>query len=157
MLKLKIEVAKNCGFCFGVKRAVKLAENSRGASSLGELIHNDLEINRLRDDFGVETIKDINELDSSGDVIVRTHGITKDDLNTLNSRGARIIDATCPFVKKPQNIAEKVSTEGYDIVIFGDINHPEVKGVMSYALSKVYVILDENELENVKLPQKIAV
>nr|MBP3723938.1 4-hydroxy-3-methylbut-2-enyl diphosphate reductase [Campylobacter sp.] len=59
---MKIEIAKNCGFCFGVKRAVKIAQKSIGAASIGELIHNNLEINRLRDKFGVKTIKSIDDL-----------------------------------------------------------------------------------------------
>lgn len=75
----------------------------------------------------------------------------------LKSRDVEIIDATCPFVTKPQQIVEKMSSEGYEIVFFGDINHPEVKGVMSYSSKNVYVILDESELETVKLPSKIAV
>ncbi len=75
----------------------------------------------------------------------------------LKSRDVEIIDATCPFVTKPQQIVEKMSSEGYEIVFFGDINHPEVKGVMSYSSKNVYVILDESELETVKLSSKIAV
>lgn len=154
---MKIEIAKNCGFCFGVKRAVKIAQKSIGAASIGELIHNNLEINRLRDKFGVKTIKSIDDLKDEKSAIIRTHGITKTDLEQLQQKQINIIDATCPFVKKSQQIAKEMSDQGYDIVIFGDTAHPEVKGVMSYVASKVYAILDENELENIKLSSKIAV
>lgn len=154
---MKIEIAKNCGFCFGVKRAIQIAENSSGASSIGELIHNNLEIKRLKDKFDVKTLKSIEDLKDEKSAIIRTHGITKMDLEKLKQKHINIIDATCPFVKKPQQIAEKMSSKGYEIVIFGDESHPEVKSVMSYATTKVYAILDENELEGIKLPAKIAV
>ncbi|ABK82316.1 4-hydroxy-3-methylbut-2-enyl diphosphate reductase [Campylobacter fetus] len=154
---MKIELAKSYGFCFGVKRAIKIAENSKNASTIGELIHNSLEIDRLKNNFNVKTLKDISELKNEKKAIIRTHGITKEGLANLKSRDVEIIDATCPFVTKPQQIVEKMSSEGYEIVFFGDINHPEVKGVMSYSSKNVYVILDESELETVKLPSKIAV
>ncbi|EAI5407822.1 4-hydroxy-3-methylbut-2-enyl diphosphate reductase [Campylobacter fetus] len=154
---MKIELAKSYGFCFGVKRAIKIAENSKNASTIGELIHNSLEIDRLKNNFNVKTLKDISELKNEKKAIIRTHGITKEGLANLKSRNVEIIDATCPFVTKPQQIVEKMSSEGYEIVFFGDINHPEVKGVMSYSSKNVYVILDESELETVKLPSKIAV
>lgn len=154
---MKIELAKNYGFCFGVKRAIKIAENSKDGATIGELIHNSLEINRLKKNFNVKTLKDINELNNEKKAIIRTHGITKNDLEKLKFKNVEIIDATCPFVTKPQQIVEKMSNEGYEIVFFGDIDHPEVKGVMSYATTNVYVILDESELELITLPSKVAV
>ena len=86
---MKIELAKNYGFCFGVKRAIKIAENSAGSkdstsATIGELIHNSLEINRLKDNFRVKTLKNINELTDEKRAIIRTHGITKGDLERLD-------------------------------------------------------------------------
>ncbi|AQW87600.1 1-hydroxy-2-methyl-2-(E)-butenyl 4-diphosphate reductase [Campylobacter pinnipediorum subsp. caledonicus] len=157
MLILKIELASNYGFCFGVKRAIKMAENAKDASTIGPLIHNNEEINRLKINFNVKTLNGINELQDEKKVIIRTHGIPKNDLEKLNASKIDVIDATCPFVTKPQQICEKMSQDGYDIVIFGDENHPEVKGVKSYANGNVFVILEEEELENIKLSQKVAV
>ncbi|AII15110.1 1-hydroxy-2-methyl-2-(E)-butenyl 4-diphosphate reductase [Campylobacter iguaniorum] len=154
---MKIELAKSYGFCFGVKRAIKIAENSKDAATIGELIHNSLEIDRLKANFNVKTLKDISDLKDEKKAIIRTHGITKTDLANLKSKNIDIIDATCPFVTKPQQIVEKMSNEGYEIVFFGDINHPEVKGVMSYSVTNVHVILDEHELDGIKLPAKVAV
>lgn len=154
---MKIELAKNYGFCFGVKRAIKIAEGSPNSATYGELIHNGEEIRRLKDNYNVKTLSSIDELKDENSIIIRTHGITKDDLETLKSQGKKIIDATCPFVTNPQNIVEKMSADGYDIVIFGDINHPEVKGVMSYSSSKVFVTLDSKELEDKKISKKVAV
>ncbi|TKX32362.1 4-hydroxy-3-methylbut-2-enyl diphosphate reductase [Campylobacter aviculae] len=152
-----IELAKNYGFCFGVKRAIKKAEQIKDAATIGPLIHNNEEILRLQKDFNVKTLEDINALSSEKKAIIRTHGITKQDLEKLRQTDIEIFDATCPFVTKPQQICERMSNEGYDVVIFGDENHPEVKGVKSYVSTRAYVVLDKKELENIKLPNKIAV
>ncbi|TKX29037.1 4-hydroxy-3-methylbut-2-enyl diphosphate reductase [Campylobacter sp. MIT 12-5580] len=152
-----IELAKNYGFCFGVKRAIKKAEQIKDAATIGPLIHNNEEISRLAKGFNVKTLQNIRELSDEKKAIIRTHGITKQDLAELKKQDIEIFDATCPFVTKPQQICEKMSAEGYEVVIFGDENHPEVKGVKSYVSTKAYVILDENELKGVKLPSKIAV
>lgn len=154
---LKIELASSYGFCFGVKRAIKMAENAGGAATIGELIHNSEEIKRLKENFSVKTLSGVEEVGNESNLIIRTHGITKRDLLDLKSKNRNLIDATCPFVTKPQQIVEQMSNEGYDIVIFGDENHPEVKGVKSYAKNNVYVVLDESELVDIKFINKVAV
>ena len=154
---MKIELASSYGFCFGVKRAIKIAENAKDAVTIGPIIHNNDEINRLNKNFNVKTLEGISEIDGEKKAIIRTHGITKGDLAELKKSDIKVIDATCPFVTKPQQICEKMSKEGYDIVIFGDEKHPEIKGVKSYAVGKVFVVLEESELEGVKLAQKVAV
>ncbi len=153
-----IKKAKSYGFCFGVKRAVEIAENSKNAVTLGPLIHNPLEIDRLAKNYNVKYVNSIEEIDKNiKRVIVRTHGIPKNKLEDLKKRDVEVIDATCPFVKKPQEIVEEMSKLGYDIVIFGDKNHPEIQGVMSYSVhDRVYVVLDVDELKNIKLKDKIA-
>jgi len=153
-----IKKAKSYGFCFGVKRAVEIAENSKNAVTLGPLIHNPLEIERLSKNYNVKYVNSTDEVDENiKRVIVRTHGIPKNKYNELLNKNVEVIDATCPFVKKPQEIVEKMSKEGYDIVIFGDKNHPEIQGVMSYSVhERVYVVLDVNELKNIHLREKIA-
>ena len=153
-----VKKAKSYGFCFGVKRAVEIAEHSKNAVTLGPLIHNPLEINRLAENYNVNYVNDLDEIDENVKrVIVRTHGIPKEKYEILKSKNIEVIDATCPFVKKPQEIVEDMSKEGYDIVIFGDINHPEIKGVMSYSVhNRVYVILNKDELKNIRLKDKIA-
>lgn len=154
---MTIELAENYGFCFGVKRAIKKAEQIKNAATIGELIHNNAEITRLQEKFNVKTLQDIRALTDEKKAIIRTHGITKGDLSELQKRDIEIYDATCPFVTKPQQICEKMSAEGYDIVIFGDENHPEVKGVKSYVSTKAFVVLDESGLAGQKLPAKVAV
>ncbi|WP_458701151.1 4-hydroxy-3-methylbut-2-enyl diphosphate reductase [Sulfurospirillum sp. 1307] len=154
---MKIKLAKNYGFCFGVKRAIKIAEDSKDASTIGPLIHNNEEIKRLKENFNVETLKDASEANNVKKAIIRTHGITKQDLESLKQKGTEIIDATCPFVTKPQQICEQMSDEGYDIVIFGDANHPEVRGVKSYAKNGALVINSVDDLKETKLSHKVAV
>lgn len=154
---MKIELADSYGFCFGVKRAIRIAENTKDSATYGELIHNAEEIKRLKEHFNVKTLNTMQDLENENSIIIRTHGITKKDLDTFKSQNKKIIDATCPFVSKPQNIVEKMSKEGYDIVIFGDKNHPEVKGIMSYALKNVFVILSTDELIDKKISNKVAV
>ena len=154
---MTIELAENYGFCFGVKRAIKKAEQIKNAATIGELIHNNAEITRLQENFNVKTLKDIRDLKDEKKAIIRTHGITKGDLAELQKKDIQIFDATCPFVTKPQQICEKMSAEGYDIVIFGDENHPEVKGVKSYVSTKAFVVLGVSELTGLKMPSKVAV
>lgn len=153
---MQVKFAKNYGFCFGVKRAIKIAEENQNSSTLGPLIHNPKEIERLNRNYNVTIAETLEDVRGSDSVIIRTHGIPKDDLKILKSKTDNIIDATCPFVTKPQQICEEMSQNGYDIVIFGDKNHPEVKGVKSYANNPV-VILSVDELKSYKFRDKIAV
>ncbi len=154
---MQITLAKKYGFCFGVKRAIKIAEKSQNASTTGPLIHNNEEIKRLKENFNVNTLQDISTIQANQKAIIRTHGITKEDFLDLKKRNVDLVDATCPYVTKPQKICENMSKEGYDIVIFGDENHPEVKGVKSYAEGNVFVILSTDELKKLSIGQKVAV
>ncbi|RUM45713.1 MAG: 4-hydroxy-3-methylbut-2-enyl diphosphate reductase [Hydrogenimonas sp.] len=154
---MEIELAKNYGFCFGVKRAIKIAEENPGSSTLGPLIHNNLEIERLQKNFNVSLANSLDDIQPGQATVIRTHGIPKNDLERLKAKGGEVIDATCPFVTKPQQIVEEMSQEGYDIVIFGDVNHPEIKGVMSYAVGPVYAVLSVEELEGLTLKERVAV
>ncbi len=154
---MEIRLAKSYGFCFGVKRAIEIAEDSKNATTMGPLIHNNEEINRLKENFNVKTANGMNEIGDAKRIIIRTHGITKEDLERLKKSNKEIIDATCPFVTKPQEIVKKMSEEGYKIVIFGDEKHPEVRGVKSYAKNGAIVILSTKELEGEKLGAKVAI
>jgi len=156
---MKIELASSYGFCFGVKRAIKIAEGHPGSKTYGPLIHNKDEINRLKEGYNIglaESLKDVEDKDS---VVIRTHGIPKKELASLKAQDTSIIDATCPYVTTPQQDVEKMSREGYSIVIFGDKNHPEIKGVVSYAekAEDAFIVLDAVELDDLPLKSKVAV
>ncbi len=146
---MEIKLASNYGFCFGVKRAIKIAEDYKNSSTMGPLIHNQDEINRLQNDFNVGLYTNLEEVKDNDTVIIRTHGIPKNDLKNLRAQNAKIINATCPFVTTPQQIVKKMSKEGYSILIFGDLDHPEVKGVQSYAEDQndVHIILEPSDID----------
>ena len=148
---MEIKLASNYGFCFGVKRAIKIAEDYKNSSTMGPLIHNQDEINRLKNDFNVGLYSNLSDVKDNDTVIIRTHGIPKNDLKNLRAQNAKIINATCPFVTTPQQIVKKMSVEGYSILIFGDSDHPEVKGVQSYAefQDDVHIVLEPSDLENI--------
>ncbi|ACD48492.1 4-hydroxy-3-methylbut-2-enyl diphosphate reductase [Helicobacter pylori] len=153
---MEIKMAKDYGFCFGVKRAIQIAEKNQNSLIFGSLIHNAKEINRLEKNFNVKIEEDPKKIPKNKSVIIRTHGIPKQDLEYLKNKGVKITDATCPYVIKPQQIVESMSKEGYQIVLFGDINHPEVKGVISYATNQALVINSLEELQEKKLQRKVA-
>lgn len=153
---MEIQLAENYGFCFGVKRAIKIAEENKNSATYGPLIHNSKEIDRLKKDYDVALIDDYKLFKSGDKAIVRTHGIQKQELEELLKDRVDVVDATCPFVTKPQQIAQEMSEAGYDVVIFGDSTHPEIKGVKSYAVNGAIVIGSLEELKNIKLKEKIA-
>lgn len=154
---MNVKLAENYGFCFGVKRAIKIAEENVGSATYGPLIHNSKEISRLKDDFNVSLAEDLSAFKPGDKAVIRTHGIPKHELAILKEKNIEVTDATCPYVTKPQQICEQMSKEGYDIVIFGDVNHPEIKGVMSYSESGATVVENVEELKGKTFKEKIAV
>jgi 4-hydroxy-3-methylbut-2-enyl diphosphate reductase len=142
MLK-EIFLVEGAGFCFGVKRAIDIAfdvanKHKEGVFTLGPIIHNSQVVEKLKD-LGVHTLENIHS-ENIKTLIIRAHGIPKENYEEIKKHGIEIIDATCPFVKKAQSIAEKLASEGYQVLIIGDKEHPEVKGIFSYAGEKAYVI-----------------
>jgi 4-hydroxy-3-methylbut-2-en-1-yl diphosphate reductase len=153
---MKIELAESYGFCFGVKRAIKIAEENRDSATYGPLIHNANEIDRLKNDFNVALSENLDSFKFGDTAVIRTHGIPKQELSLLHERQVNVVDATCPYVTKPQQICEEMSAQGYDIVIFGDESHPEIKGVKSYAINHVYVVNSPDEIDALRLREKVA-
>ncbi len=148
---MKIITAKRAGFCFGVKRAVDIAfevaeKKKDGVFTLGPIIHNPQVVGKLND-AGVKDVKDVRSLRNKQTraVIVRTHGVPENAMDRLGKDGHTIIDATCPFVKKAQHYAKLLKEEGYKIVILGDREHPEVKGLVSYAGKGAIVVKSADE------------
>jgi 4-hydroxy-3-methylbut-2-enyl diphosphate reductase len=153
---MKIVLAESYGFCFGVKRAIKIAEENRNSATYGPLIHNSNEIDRLKNDFNVALSENLDTFKAGETAVIRTHGIPKQELTLLHERHVNVVDATCPYVTKPQQICEEMSAQGYDIVIFGDEAHPEIKGVKSYAKEHVYVVNSPDEIDALRLREKVA-
>jgi 4-hydroxy-3-methylbut-2-enyl diphosphate reductase len=153
----QILIARSAGFCFGVKRAIAIANETAGTAakapsaggsvpihSLGPLIHNPQAVEEL-EKKGVCVVESVDEI-HGGKVIVRSHGITRSDRDALVAKGVRIIDATCPFVNKAQEHARQLSSEGYAVIVVGDANHPEVKSIISYIEPGVPILTGLAEL-----------
>ena len=152
---MKVIKAKTAGFCFGVKRAVdtvyEQADTCGGPIyTYGPIIHNE-EVVKDLESRGVSVIRSEEELEgiTEGTVIIRSHGVEKRICDKLLGKGIRIVDATCPFVKKIHNIVEKESAEGKYILIIGNPDHPEVIGIRGWAGSNVSVIQNAGDIEKV--------
>lgn len=155
---MKIITAKSAGFCFGVKRAMDIAfkiakEKRQGVYTLGPIIHNPQVVAKLKEQ-GIVPINHFRSRKNIQALIIRTHGIPLSLSKKLSSSGFEIIDATCPFVKKAQYYAKLLSEEGYQVVILGEKNHPEVKGIMSYAND---VIIVNNKTPLPKLNSRVGI
>jgi len=142
---MRLKIAETAGFCYGVRRAVKMAENAAesGCTVLGELIHNRDEMARLRA-LGLKTAKTVSEIPPGETVIIRSHGEPDSVYEELKARGCRIIDATCPNVARIHRIVREAAGRGRKPVIIGDRDHPEVRGIAGSA-PEVTVLRDEEE------------
>lgn len=148
---MKVVLAKNAGFCKGVKNAVdtaiKLAEEHGKIFTLGELVHNELVTEYLRKKGAICISLSEAENLKAGDVaLIRAHGVPKQFEQELRDRGVVLFDATCPVVKRNQRLAEERANAGDRVIIVGDKNHDEVQGVLSYAGEDAVVVSDEETL-----------
>jgi 4-hydroxy-3-methylbut-2-enyl diphosphate reductase len=143
---IEITIAPNAGACFGVVRAIKLAvqaatrgqEQATPVYSFGPLIHNPHVVSDLGSK-GVKTVENPDDV-KGGTVILRSHGVQKQVEAKLKEQGVHVVDATCPLVKKPQRIASGLGAKGYFLIMVGDANHPEVRGVLSYFGSDRFLV-----------------
>jgi len=151
---MKIKIAKKAGFCMGVRRAVNLVLKalSRGEKPIytyGPLIHNPQTL-KLLEKLGVKIIRDVDENVPSGSCILRAHGIPPQEKEKLSKRH-KIIDGTCPRVLKVQALAKKAVKRGADVIIIGDKDHAEVKGILGFCKDKGYIVSNFEDIE--KLPE----
>ncbi len=150
---VKITVAKSAGFCFGVKRAIDLAQDiaskNKDVYTFGPLIHNPQEVSRLEKE-NIRVIEDYSKIEK-GVLVLRTHGIPLDIYENLSKKeNIKIVDAACPFVKKAQDIIKELSKDSEQIVIVGEKKHPEVVALVSYGKGKCLVVEDKEDVKNVK-------
>lgn len=152
---MEIIVAEHAGFCFGVEKAIQAAEKAARREpvfSLGPLLHNKQETARLKKLGIIE--KD--ELMEKGAVLIRTHGVGPQTYELLEKQGSKIIDVTCPHVKKAQKVAREAAEQGYQVFILGDHQHVEVQGIVAWTENKAIVINSLEELKKIKLKDKVA-
>ena len=132
---MSVRIAKSAGFCFGVSRAVELVEKAAAegqrVATLGPIIHNRHVVEKFKN-LGVEVINEPEEASPGQTVIIRSHGVTRDVMERLEKRGANVIDATCPFVKRIHNLVSQAEKEGRLPVIIGTPTHPEVLGIAGW-------------------------
>ena len=149
---MDIILAKSAGFCFGVKRAVDMvyeeADKGDRIYTLGPIIHNDEVVNDLKA-RGVTVLNDVSAVNEAepGTIIIRSHGVSKETFDNISRSGHKIVDATCPFVKKIHKIVQQESAAGKKVVVIGSKNHPEVRGIIGWCDKKCPAIVIENEYE----------
>lgn len=158
---MRVILAEHAGFCFGVKRAINTAEDTARKANgkvytYGPIIHNPQVVAKFEKE-GVHAIKDINKIKKGDSLVIRTHGVAPEIENKFSKKGLKVVDATCPFVKKAQKLAAKLIIEGYKTVIIGEAHHPEVKGILGYAGSKAIVVGNALEAKKIRKCGKIGV
>lgn len=158
---MKVELASPSGFCFGVKRAIKLAFQAAGnrrakpVYSLGPIIHNPQAVEELKHK-GVKVVEDLKGI-GEGMLIIRSHGVHPFVLAEAKNAGLEIVDATCPLVKRVQDLAKILDEEGCSMIIIGERDHYEVKALLGFAGNKALVIQSLEEAKQVKKAKKLGI
>lgn len=151
---MEIFVAQSAGFCFGVQRAIEKAKGSINDEgkvyTYGPIIHNKHVVGEL-EVMGIGIVNEINDVNIGDRIIIRSHGISRKEFEAMEEKNAEIVDATCPYVKHIHKIAEERYNAGYKIIIIGDSNHPEVKGVNGWCNNEGIIINDEADIINSSL------
>ncbi len=143
---MKVIVAKSCGFCVGVRRAVDtaLSVSPENTYVLGELIHNGDVVRRI-EERGLKTVESLDEVPNGATLLIRSHGATRAVFEECKARAIDVIDCTCSFVKKIQGIVERESAAGKTVAIVGMREHPEVQGLMGWVTGEVHVFSSEED------------
>ena len=140
---MEVILAEYLGFCYGVKRAIKLARDSASpdgkACTLGPIIHNPQMVARLEAE-GVGMVDALDQMQDDGTIIIRSHGVGPHVYDDAEQRQLHIVDATCPHVKKAQMAAHDLVKDGYSVVIIGEKRHPEVKSIFEWSGHKAAVV-----------------
>jgi len=132
---LNVQLAAKAGFCFGVKRALDMAERTvetSAAVSLGPLIHNQQVVKRLAE-RGIQVVHTLEEVLANQAVIIRSHGVGPSVYQEAENKGIQVVDATCPYVQKAQRLAAASAQKGQQVIVMGDKLHPEVQGILGWA------------------------
>ena len=148
---MNVTLAKTAGFCFGVNRAVNtvydLLQKGERVCTLGPIIHNPQLVDELSQK-GVRIVNSPDEAKSGETLVIRSHGVEKSVIDYCTQNGIKFVDATCTFVSKIHRIVYEKSRDGYVVIIAGDINHQEVKGIVGHSVGDTFVVQDDLELED---------
>ncbi|MDA3935360.1 MAG: 4-hydroxy-3-methylbut-2-enyl diphosphate reductase [Actinomycetota bacterium] len=152
---MRVEVARHAGVCYGVERALRLAQEAseQGVEvhTLGPLIHNPQAVAALKDK-GVDVASSLDEVDD-GILVVRSHGVDPAIIEEAVKRGLDVVDATCPFVSAAHTCAEELANGGYSVIIVGEEDHPEVEGILAHAGRSALIVQSAVDLP-AKLPAR---
>jgi 4-hydroxy-3-methylbut-2-enyl diphosphate reductase len=139
---VKVQVARHAGICYGVERALKLADEAvatgRSVHTLGPLIHNPQAVEALRR-RGVAVAGCVQDADD-GILVIRSHGVDPAVIDEAGERGLDVVDATCPFVSSAQLAAAQLKADGYTVIIVGEADHPEVEGIVAHTGGDAIVV-----------------
>ena len=155
-----IEKADRTGFCFGVRRAInlleKVARERGGVETLGAVVHNQQVLQKLSE-IGVKVVNNIDDIE--GDVVVTSsHGISPDSKDKIRNRHIDIISTTCPFVRRAQVAARRLAESGFFVIVYGDVDHPEVKGILGWAKGQGIATIDEKAVAALDpLPRRLGI
>jgi 4-hydroxy-3-methylbut-2-enyl diphosphate reductase len=154
---MKVYLAREVGFCFGVKRAINMTKQAlaehNDVSILGDVVHNKTVTSEL-EARGLRKVGDIDEI-QSGTMVIRAHGLPQDKISDAHARGLNIVDATCPIVSQAQQAARELEDRGCQVVIIGDKNHAEIKGVLGALRRPALVIDSVEELREAKIDKRL--
>ncbi len=146
---MKVLLADEYGFCFGVERAVEMVEEALEEGdtvrALGPLIHNDQEMSRLATQ-GVRTISEPVQIRRGETAVIRAHGVTPQVESELRAKASKVVDATCPFVTKVQKLASRAAAQDRHVIVVGNPEHPEMIGVFGYAPQHSFVVNNAEEV-----------
>ncbi len=153
---LRVERAAATGFCFGVKRAVdmlrRVAQKRGGVETLGAVVHN-RQVLRHLENIGVRVVGSVAGI--QGDTVaISSHGVGPQVIEEIRARGIDIVDTTCPFVKRAQVAARRLAESGFFTIVFGDVDHPEVKGILGWAGGKGMATQDATAFTGIDNPQR---
>jgi (E)-4-hydroxy-3-methyl-but-2-enyl pyrophosphate reductase len=151
--KMKIKIASQAGYCYGVERALRMAgeaaeRESKPIFTLGPIIHNPQVVESFAAK-GVKQVAGIEKIDK-GTIIVRTHGVDPLVIAGAKDKGLSIVDATCPFVAKAQQRAAELVRDGYTLIIIGEKEHPEVVGILAHAQGRAVVVERLEDIANIQ-------
>ena len=146
---MKVLLADEFGFCFGVERAVEMVEEAVAEGdtvrTLGPLIHNEQEMQRLGS-YGVTTISEPVQIQRGETAVIRAHGVTPQVQQELELKATKVVDATCPFVTRVQKLASRAAAQDRHVVVVGNPEHPEMIGVFGYAPEHSFIVRDVEEV-----------
>ncbi|MDD5190979.1 MAG: 4-hydroxy-3-methylbut-2-enyl diphosphate reductase, partial [Dehalococcoidales bacterium] len=157
---MKIEKAAATGFCFGVKRAIntleKTAREQGKVETLGAVVHNQQVLQKLAGQ-GITVAKTLSDVKGKT-LAIGAHGVGPEVAAQLDDLHLNVVDTTCRFVHRAQKVAQRLAKDGFFVVVYGDVNHPEVKGILAWAGGKGIATLHADEVKNLDpLPKKIGV